>query len=161
MSDIGDRAVSRIAFGLDKPSYNMTLEKQKAEEEKEKYRTASGATSSRLKLRFDLVPEIFNVRIAQRYTFGAEKHGEYNYRKGLTDPSYLQERIAHLRSHLSDFLLNGNTNDDNLAAIGWCVSFLMEAEQIPAGKKALLQALNVMNYAPMEEQIGDGKDGKE
>ena len=130
------------------------LDKLKTERENEdKFVSDCGATSSKLKLRFDLVPEVFNVRIARRYTIGAEKHGEYNYRKGLTDAKYLQERIAHLRQHLSDFLLNGNTNDDNLAAIGWCVSFLMEAEQIPSGKKALMQALNTMNYAPLEAQI--------
>ncbi len=144
------RKVPRIEEGLDK-------EKAKDMEE-DKFTSQCEATSSKLKLRFDLVPEVFNVRVAQRYTIGAEKHGEYNYRKGLTDSVYIQERIAHLRQHLSSFLLEGNEKDDNLAAIAWGVAFLMEAEQIENGKKAIQQALNTMNYTAFNLSIPDLKD---
>lgn len=153
MSTGQGRLIPRIEEGLDKEKENLkpyTID--------DKFTSQCGATSSKLKLRFDLVPEVFNVRVAQRYTIGAEKHGEYNYRKGLTDSVYIQERISHLRQHLSSFLLEGNEKDDNLAAIAWCCAFLMEAEQIPNGKKAIQQALNTMNYTAFNLSIPDLKD---
>lgn len=104
--------------------------------------------SSKVSLRLDLVPEIFIRRVAQRFTEGAEKYGAYNYRKGINDPEFIQERINHLKNHLSQFLMEGNDKDDNLAAIGWAVAMLMEFEDHSLGKIAIHNALNCMTNAP-------------
>lgn len=120
---------------------------------KDKITLPCGATSSKLSLRMDLVPEIFIRRVAKRYTEGAAKHGDYNYRKGLTDPEFIQERIAHLRLHLSDWLMGINTQDDNLSAVAWGIAFLMEVEETSQGREALLLALKTMNNVQTQPKM--------
>ena len=107
----------------------------------------AGAKTSKAKLRLDLVPQVFIRRTAIRFTEGAEKYGDYNYRKGLVEPAFIQDRINHLLNHLSEFLVQGpDTEDDNLAAVAWGIAFLMEAEQTQSGRQAIRDAVGHMSF---------------
>lgn len=90
----------------------------------------SGAKRSSKALRFDLIPTEPLRRLAERYTMGAEKYGEWNWQKGLKDPEYIAQFKAHLFAHLVDYLENGCEVDDNLAGIAWGAFALMECERV-------------------------------
>jgi hypothetical protein len=112
------------------------------------------AKSSKVALRLDLVPECFIRRVAERFTLGAENYGEYNYRKGITDEKFIQERINHLKLHLSNFFIRGYADpDDNLSAVASGVAMLMEFEASSAGKLAIQNVLNRMNNVPMVSDV--------
>lgn len=90
----------------------------------------SGAKRSSKALRFDLIPAEGLRRLAQRYTMGAEKYGEWNWQKGLQDPEYIAQFKAHLFAHVVDYLEHACAEDDNLAAIAWGAFALMECERV-------------------------------
>lgn len=75
----------------------------------------SGARSSKVKPRYDLVPQITVELIAERHEFGAEIHGEWNYLKGKTDPKFIRDRKNHLVEHALLYARYGKRSD--LAAI--------------------------------------------
>lgn len=77
---------------------------------------SSGARSSEVAPRFDLIPRCALERLAARLQFGAERHGENNYQKGLGDAQYRRDRVNHLVSHALN-LANGDASDDHLGAI--------------------------------------------
>jgi hypothetical protein len=89
----------------------------------------SGAKRSGDKPRYDLIPHEGLRRLAERYTLGASKYGEYNWQKGLKDPEYIKQFKCHLAAHLFDYFENGCSKDDNLAAIVWGCFALMEVEK--------------------------------
>lgn len=102
----------------------------------------SGARSSEEALRYDLVPRNFLRRLAARFTLGAKKHGDTNYRKGLRDRAYITDRINHLQEHFQAYLRpesDAERTDDNLAAIAFGVAFLMEVEADAVGQVILEQ----------------------
>jgi hypothetical protein len=101
--------------------------------EAEKHIFTSGASSSERCVRYDLLPREFLYRVAKRWDDGAIKHGERNCMLGIHDRDYVVDRINHLQEHLNAFL-SGDTTDDNLAAMGWGISFLMEVEKSVEGK---------------------------
>jgi len=88
----------------------------------------SGARRSSKALRYDLIPAAGLERLAQRYTLGAERYGDWNWQKGLQDTEYVNQFKAHLLAHWVAYLRDGCTKDDNLAAIAWGAFALMEAE---------------------------------
>lgn len=89
----------------------------------------SGAKRGANALRFDLIPTGPLRRLAERYTMGAEKYGEWNWQKGLRDPQYIAQFKAHMFAHLVNYLERGCSDDDNLAAIAWGAFALMECER--------------------------------
>ena len=107
--------------------------------------------SSKVTLRLDLVPQTFIARVAKRFTDGAEKYGEYNYRAGLNSPVFIQDRINHMLNHLHLFLIEGNKNDDNLAALAWGVAMLMEFEEITIGRDSIRKVLESMGNADLRD----------
>jgi len=76
----------------------------------------SGAKSSSEKPRYDLIEAAFLRRLAQRMAYGAEKHGERNYRLGAGDDVYRRDRINHLIEHALKYAA-GDTSTDHLGAI--------------------------------------------
>lgn len=114
------------------------LPKRVVEEEKEAVVVgSSGAKSSKTQLYYhDVPPELFR-RIALRHTVGHKKHNDdpipitmnLNWRQGLSDPFYVMDRLNHMFEHMVQFLEDGDTLDDNLAAIVWNAGFLMEVER--------------------------------
>jgi hypothetical protein len=120
--------------------------KEKRKIKSDDLKVATGKTiamSSHKALFFhDIPPELIR-RIAKRYTGETDSNGvplgghvkygighlNLNWRIGLGDPEYIADRFNHLVEHLLYFLEDGNEKDDNLAAIGWCLGFLMESER--------------------------------
>jgi hypothetical protein len=81
---------------------------------------------------YRLVPKEGLRRLAMRYTLGCQKYGEGNWKRGLRNPEFIEERKNHLVEHLFEYLERGNKYDDNLAAIAWGAFCLMEAEKVAA-----------------------------
>jgi hypothetical protein len=69
---------------------------------------SSGAKSTEIKPRYDLVPVEAVRYIAERLGLGAEHHGENNYKKGVNDPVFIKDRTSHAIEHLMNYA-NGNT----------------------------------------------------
>lgn len=90
---------------------------------------ASGAKRSNLVPRYDLIPAEGLRRLAERYTLGAAKYGEYNWQKGLLDKEYVDQFKCHLIEHFYKYITEGCSKDDNLAAVAWGAFALMEAEK--------------------------------
>ena len=104
--------------------------------------TNSEPKSSKVPLRYDLVPPVFIKRVAQRFTEGAEKYGDSNYREGVARPTFIQDRINHMLNHLQAFLIEGpDAPDDNLAAIAWGIAMLMEFQQTAEGRTSIRNAV--------------------
>lgn len=78
--------------------------------------SVSGAKSSSEKPRYDLIYRGFLRRLAERMGFGAERHGENNYKQGVGDAVYRRDRINHLIEHALKYA-EGDTSTDHLAAI--------------------------------------------
>lgn len=108
---------------------------------KETHKVATGnsaAFSSKKALYYHDIPPEFYRRVGRRHTVGHTKYNDdpipitmnLNWRIGLDDPLYVMDRLNHMFEHIIDFLENGNTNDDNLGAIGWSCCFLMECERM-------------------------------
>jgi hypothetical protein len=98
------------------------------------------AQSSHVANRYDLTPRNFIERVGQRFALGDIKYPPFNYRNGLTDRKFIIERINHLQEHFYAYMWprnNDEWNDDNLAAIGWSIAFLMEVEDDPIGRGIL------------------------
>jgi hypothetical protein len=92
---------------------------------------ASGAKSSELKPRYDLVPLEAIRYIAQRLAYGATTHGENNYKKGVVDTTFIKDRQNHAIEHLFHYVNLETTEDGdgplehlsaaitNLAMLAW------------------------------------------
>lgn len=102
----------------------------------------SGATSSHVPLRYDIIPRQLIECAAARYTLGAQIHGERNYQKGLTDRKQILNRINHIQEHWS-FLLHPSpiqTDDgiyQHIGAMLWGLGFLLEVMSHSEGGKIL------------------------
>lgn len=90
----------------------------------------SGAKTRKVGVEYRLLPMEGVRRIALRYTLGLARYGENNWKKGLRDEAFLNERKNHLVEHLLKYLEEGNAADDNLAAVVWGCFTLMEAEKV-------------------------------
>jgi hypothetical protein len=64
---------------------------------------ASGAKSSVIKPRYDLIPQRALELAAERFAYGAERHGARNYLKGTGDEVFITDRINHLIEHMLKF----------------------------------------------------------
>ncbi len=72
---------------------------------------SSGAKSSVVKPRFDLLP-VRGLKLgANRFQYGASRHGERNYTKGGGDPTFIRDRINHLIEHCLKFAATRQTKD--------------------------------------------------
>lgn len=140
------------------------LEKPKRSIEKEKNKVTTGksdAFSSKKSLYYHDIPPEFYRRVALRHTVGHQKYNDdptpitmnLNWRIGLDDPLYVMDRLNHMFEHMIDFLENGNSKDDNLGAIGWCICFLMEAERLHSStlKQVLGQSAFSGNKAKLKK----------
>lgn len=89
-------------------------------------------------IQYDLVPPILLEQVAKRFELGLERYGRDNWRTGLSDPEFLQNRANHALAHLLAFIHQTPGEDspmDNLAAVGWAVAVLLEAERLKLEKK--------------------------
>jgi len=97
----------------------------------------SGASSTKIP-RFELIPRIALVALADRYELGLERHGETAWsilsadQSPLDDKEWLTARLAHVIDHATKALdkLHGripDDGDDDAAAIMWGGSVLAAA----------------------------------
>jgi hypothetical protein len=81
--------------------------------------------------RAERVPEYHRIplalfkRTALRFSLGATRYGEGNYRKSLGDDAFIKQAIDHAIEHLILYA-NGDRADDHLAAVAWACAVLME-----------------------------------
>jgi hypothetical protein len=76
----------------------------------------SGAQSSEEKPRYDLIPLEALIALAERFGFGATRHGARNYEKGYNDPQFVLDRYNHLLEH-AHRAAAGDTSENHLAAV--------------------------------------------
>lgn len=77
-----------------------------------------------LKLRFDLLNEVAERRLAATQAEGAHKYGDNNYRKGMPAHDLLNHAMAHINAYRA-----GNTSEDDLAHAVWNLCTLMFVEE--------------------------------
>jgi hypothetical protein len=87
----------------------------------------SGAKSSEVKPRYDLIPAVALEREAIRMAEGAQVHGEKNYLQGKDDRQFITDRINHLIEHALKYAA-GDRSTDHLAAVRCNAGMLMELE---------------------------------
>lgn len=73
----------------------------------------SGAKSSVVEPRYDLVPLAADKYMAIRFAYGAGKHGEWNWEKGAEDPEWIRDRKNHAIKHMRRYI-NGRLPQDQL-----------------------------------------------
>jgi len=71
--------------------------------------------------RFDLLPWLAIMRVAQRAELGAALYGEDNWRHGLPPARFFSSAVRHL----AQWRL-GQTDEDHLAAAAWNLLALIE-----------------------------------
>lgn len=103
-------------------------------ENKPKHTHKSGATSSGNYPKYYLIPLCFIRRTAERFTYGAERHGEYNWKKGLKDRDFILDRLSHAMVHLQkamdNIAQNRPSTDDDLGGVACNVAMAMEYEEV-------------------------------
>lgn len=118
---------------------------------------ASGAKSTVEKPWYYLIPLIAMELIAERFAYGAKRHGERNYRKGVQDPAFVRDRINHLIEHTMKYAETRSRED--LSAIGCNFAILADlgafegsqVQQTEDRRKQLLVQLDAVDHA--ERQI--------
>jgi hypothetical protein len=108
----------------------------------------SGATSSHVPLRYDLIPRQLLECAAERYTIGEKIHSERGYQKGLSDRNFIINRINHIQEHWNK-ILHPHPKEDysdvefrgNIGAMLWGLGFLLEVEDYGPGKQVLMDIL--------------------
>jgi len=90
---------------------------------------SSGATSSTEKPRYDLIPTVALRRLAQRFGYGAEKHGDHNYKQGAHDAQFIRDRVNHMIEHAVNYA-NGDRSTDHLGAVMCNAAMLAELERL-------------------------------
>ena len=76
----------------------------------------SGAKSSELKPRYDLLEVCALRRWALRMQWEPGSHGERNYQNGAGDAEFIRDRINHFLEHAHKYAA-GDRSDDHLGAI--------------------------------------------
>jgi hypothetical protein len=89
----------------------------------------SGATSSEAKPRYDLIPPTALKRLAERFGYGARKHGDHNYKQGYRDHEFVRDRINHLIEHAVQYA-SGDRTEDHLGAVMCNAAMLAELERM-------------------------------
>jgi hypothetical protein len=96
--------------------------------------------------RFDLLPVYALTRLAQHFENGAKRYSDENWRKGLPLRRYLDSALRHTFK-----FLEGQRNEDHLAAAAWNILACIETEhQIDVGN--LPRTLdNLPDWTPQHE----------
>jgi len=74
--------------------------------------------------RFDLISPHALERLAKVYGFGAKRHGERNWEKGLPKADTLNRVLRHLNEYRK-----GSTDDDHLGHAFWGLAALIHFEE--------------------------------
>lgn len=74
--------------------------------------------------RFDLISPVGERRLARRYEQGAVKYGDRNWQKGIPIGRCLDSAKRHINQYLE-----GNNEEDHLAAAAWNLFTAMHMEE--------------------------------
>lgn len=91
---------------------------------REEMSTGSVRDSREGKGRFDLLPAKAIRRIARHFEAGSLKYGDRNWEKGQPISRFMDSALRHLFNHL-----DGQRDEDHLAAAGWNILAAMETEE--------------------------------
>lgn len=72
----------------------------------------SGARSTEVKPRYDLIPTEALAALARRFGYGAVKHGENNWRNGVNDQEFHRDRVNHAIEHIFNYVHGITTYDE-------------------------------------------------
>ena len=122
-------------------------------EEKNKYE--GGATRSKSMYAYHLIPPCAIKAMSDRWTLGAVKHGEGNWKHGGVQ--FIKQCINHLYNHLNkeleiDFditIEREPTQDSNLGAILWNAGALCWFKKYKG--KEYKQAINELHFGKLEK----------
>lgn len=115
----------------------------------------SGATSSHVAMRYDLIPPNGFRVAARNWTTGAAIHKPYNWRQGILSKDFITDRINHIQEHFIKLVHGRKTDDDftfdpvdqienHLGAIIWGAMFVAEVlHHSEESRKILFQILDV------------------
>jgi hypothetical protein len=95
----------------------------------EKATFSSGATSTSEKPRYDLIPVTALRRLAERFGYGARKHGDHNYKAGFADAEFIRDRMNHMIEHAVKYA-SGDRSTDHLGAVMCNGAILAELERL-------------------------------
>jgi hypothetical protein len=120
-----------------------------------KIKHPSGASSSHLALRYDLIPREGLAVLAERYTVGVPIHGERNYQQGLADKKFILDRLNHIQEHYQKLIQprkkdkeynssHKNILKAHLGAIMWGCCFLAEVLEDSEGERILIN--DIINW---------------
>lgn len=108
---------------------------------------AGGATSSAGVNDYAQIPLEALTLLAERFELGEQRHGRDNWKKSISDPGFIRERLNHLIKHAIQLGQGSNTLGDdargNLGAVLCNGAFLAFALQnFPAAFKEATKTLN-------------------
>lgn len=151
------REVSRYDGGVPVPTVkqgdiNHTASKAATSgQAQEMHKFASGAKSTVVKPRYDLIPLAALVLTAERFAYGADRHGARNYRRGATDEVFITDRINHLQEHLARFAETRSRAD--LAAILCNAAILADIGAFVGGEEFTKAALESIYLADQKAEV--------
>lgn len=102
-------------------AYAVKKEEQQPQVDKAKTETVSPGV--------DQVPYASIERIGAIFAEGEIKYGRDNWKKGVGDTEFQEERIRHMIRHLFLYA-NGDRTEDHLAKVGWGSVALMELKRL-------------------------------
>lgn len=92
---------------------------------RQEFETGAVRDTSEGKGRYDLIPVYALKRLARHYENGAKKYGDNNWKKGMPLRRYYDSAMRHLGNWME-----GNRDEDHLAAVLFNVMAIIETEQM-------------------------------
>ena len=86
------------------------------------------------KLRYDLIPVYPMERLAEVYTIGAAKYGDYNYLKGMKWGRIFAAMMRHAWAWWRGEIYDPVDGQAHLASVAWCAFALMEYQHRHIGE---------------------------
>lgn len=104
------------------------------------FSTGAVRDSGEGKSRMELLPLDLLMRVATWYGLGAAKYGDNNWRKGQPQSVVIGSLLRHLTKYI-----NGDTDEDHLAALVWNTLSLMNSDVYYKDNKDIC---DLDNYIP-------------
>jgi len=92
------------------------------------------------KLRYDLIPWYPMQELARVYTIGANKYGDYNWRKGMKWGRIVGALFRHFWAWIRGEVYDLADGQHHLASVLWCAVTLMEYERLKLGENDLMRS---------------------
>lgn len=93
----------------------------------------SGRKDDSQKLRYDLIPPGPLAGLADVYTRGAAKYGDWNWREGFAWSRIYGALMRHLQAWWDGEVFDGDNGQHHLDSVAWCAFTLRELERLHPG----------------------------